>query len=87
MFAKRVLSTHRDEVTADLVLHNIRNDIFSQISTIILPKVLTLLYPVQPKTLVDMICLQTVCFEYLIADYFGGVILVISPRNMGIQAI
>ena len=41
----------RDEVKMDLVLVNMKNNIFPLISTIILPKVLILCYPVHIETL------------------------------------
>ena len=51
MFTRSTSSPHHDEVTTDPVLLNIKNAIFYLISNIILPKVLSLLYPVQHEKL------------------------------------
>ena len=48
IFARGAMSPQCDEVTMDSVLLNMKNDVFVLISNIILQKVLTLLYPVQP---------------------------------------
>ena len=48
---KSAPSPHHDEVTTDSILLNMKNDMFLLVSNIILSKMLTLLYPVQPESL------------------------------------
>ena len=49
--ARSVSSPHRDEVTTDPMLLNMKNNTLSLIINIIFQKVLTLIYYVQPETL------------------------------------
>ena len=53
-FVRRTLSSNHDEVTMDLMLLNVTNDVFLLISHIILPKVFTMQYPVQPGRLAEI---------------------------------
>ena len=51
IFNRSALLPPRDEVTMDPTLLNMKNDKLPLISNIILPKMLTLLYPVHPEML------------------------------------
>ena len=49
--AKSASSPNRDELTTDTLLVNMKNHIFPVISTVIIPKMLTICYPVELETL------------------------------------
>ena len=51
IFARSASSPQRDEVRTEWMLLSMENNVFPLISNIILPKVSTLLYPVQPEML------------------------------------
>ena len=51
ILTKSVAPLDHDEMKMDLLLANVKNDIFPLISTVILPKVLNLCYPMHIETL------------------------------------
>ena len=69
IFARSVSSPHCDGVTIDPLLLNMKNIIFPLISSIILPKMLTLLYPLQPETLAVVYWNLYVVLEYNIEKW------------------